>query len=90
MQAPAELRASPPPPSGSRGPVAAAKAVVHRVFDGISYALNCEWLALPRWPSAILLVVLLLGLGLAVGLSAGTVVDDVTLGVEFGGGYSLL
>jgi hypothetical protein len=60
------------------------------VWDKVSYALNFEWLALGRMPSLILLVLLILGLSLTLGITAQSVKDGVTLGVEFGGGYQLM
>lgn len=70
-----------------RVPTAAPPAVT---APPCRYALNCEWLTLGRWPSLTLLTLLLVALSLTVGLTAVPVKNGVTLGVEFGGGYSML
>ena len=81
----------PPEPRGALGRARArAAAAAAKAWDHASYWLNCEWLALPRWPSLALLLVLVVGLSCALGFSAVPIKNDVTLGVEFGGGYSLL
>ena len=87
LQTAAAAAAGPPPPAGR---FAGAKRAVGHVWDKVSYGLNFEWLNLGKRPSAILLALLLLGLALAVGLTGKPVENGVTLGVEFGGGYSLL
>ena len=66
------------------------ESALARVWFFISYYLNFEWLKLGKWPSNILLVAVLIGLSLAVGLTANTVKNHVKLGVEFGGGYQIV
>lgn len=84
----AATQAPPPPPSGVWG---ATKAAVGHVWDKTSYGLNFEWLNLGKRTSAISLSVLLVALVVMVAATSGTLVkDNVTLGVEFGGGYSIL
>lgn len=65
-------------------------AALTKGWDVASYYLNCEWLALGRWPSLALLLTIVVGLSFAVGFSAKPIKDAVTLGVEFGGGYTML
>ena len=80
-----------PQPKGAFGRARArALAAGTTAWGHASYWLNCEWLALPRWPSFALFWLIIVGLALALGFTAVPVKDAVTLGVEFGGGYQLL
>lgn len=88
IQAPQKLEAA--PPQRAAGALRRTLQAAQRAWDVAAYGLNCEWLALPRWPSMALLALLVVGLSLAVGLTASSVKDSVTLGVEFGGGYSMM
>ncbi len=83
-----------PAPTGAWGKVVGFQRTCYRhasvAWDKLSYVLNFEWLALGRMPSLILFTLLIIGLSLTVGLTASSVKDGVTLGVEFGGGYQLM
>ncbi|KAL4420516.1 hypothetical protein ABPG75_010172 [Micractinium tetrahymenae] len=89
-EAPIKVVAPHPPASGFARLQRQVLSALHKGWDVTSYYLNCEWLALGHWPSLALLLTIVVGLCFAVGFSAKPIKNAVTLGVEFGGGYTML
>ncbi|KAL4436367.1 hypothetical protein ABPG77_009929 [Micractinium sp. CCAP 211/92] len=89
-RAPIKVVAPHPPAGGFATFRHRATAALQKGWDIASYYLNCEWLNLGRMPSLLLLLTIVVGLSFAVGFSAKPIKDAVTLGVEFGGGYTMM
>ena len=68
---------------------ASVRSTTERWWDKTAYAINFEWLSLRPLYSGILLATIFVALSLVVGLTAVSVKNGVTLGVEFGGGYEI-